>query len=105
AFVKLRPGVELTGAELRRFLRDKLAPFEIPRRVEFREDIPKTLLGKPLRRALVEEARRRWAAGEVGSAARGPSAEPTVGKVESGALGSGSSGAPDVGDSQEGQRS
>ena len=108
AFVKLHPGVELTGGDLRLFLRDKLAPFEIPRRVEFREDIPKTLLGKPLRRALVEEAQRRRAAREFGSAAREPGAEPTVGKVNGGGPGyggSGGSGGPGVDDSREGQRS
>jgi long-chain acyl-CoA synthetase len=59
AFVKTRDGMGLTGAELREFLQDKLAPFEIPRRVEFREEIPKTLVGKPLRRALVADDQRR----------------------------------------------
>ena len=60
AFVKLRNGDErLTSAELRAFLKDKLAPFEIPRKVEFIDDIPKTLIGKPLRRALVEQERKR----------------------------------------------
>lgn len=58
AFVKTRDGMGLTGAQLREFLNDKLAPFEIPRRVEFREDIPKTLVGKPLRRALQAQERR-----------------------------------------------
>ncbi len=70
AYVKLREGMSLTAAELRQFLKDKLAPFEIPRRVEFREEIPKTLVGKPLRRKLVEEERRRAeAAGHRDSAA------------------------------------
>ncbi len=58
AFVKTRDGLGLTGAQLREFLKDKLAPFEIPRRVEFREDIPKTLVGKPLRRELVAQEQR-----------------------------------------------
>ena len=63
AFVRLRDdNGALTAGELRAFLKDKLAPFEIPRQVEFREDIPKTLVGKPLRRLLVEEERRRQAA-------------------------------------------
>jgi long-chain acyl-CoA synthetase len=61
AFVKLRDGVSVTGTELRGFLKDKLAPFEIPRKVEFREEIPKTLVGKPLRRQLVEEEKQRLA--------------------------------------------
>ena len=63
AFVKLRDdNGALTAGELRSFLKDKLAPFEVPRKVEFREDIPKTLVGKPLRRQLVEEERKRLAA-------------------------------------------
>jgi len=59
AFVRLRDGTTLTGGALREFLQDKLAPFEIPRKVEFRESIPHTLVGKPLRRVLVEQEKRR----------------------------------------------
>ena len=61
AFVKLAEDVTLTGTELRGFLKDKLAPFEIPRKVEFRDEIPKTLVGKPLRRQLVAEEKQRLA--------------------------------------------
>ena len=68
AFVKLRDGMSLTGGELRGFLKDKLAPFEIPRKVEFREEIPKTLVGKPLRRQLVEEELQRVALKETQAA-------------------------------------
>ncbi len=68
AFVKLRAGETLTAGALREFLRDKLAPFEVPRKVEFREEIPHTLVGKPLRRQLVEEDRARLAAQEAGAA-------------------------------------
>ncbi|MFQ5467245.1 MAG: long-chain fatty acid--CoA ligase, partial [Kiloniellaceae bacterium] len=46
AFVRLRDGLTLTGGELRAFLKDRLAPFEIPRRVKFVEAIPKTIVGK-----------------------------------------------------------
>jgi long-chain acyl-CoA synthetase len=55
AYVKLRDGAALTAGELRGFLHDKLASFEIPRRVEFRDEIPKTLIGKPSRRELIAE--------------------------------------------------
>ena len=55
AYVKLRDGAELKASGLREFLKDKLASFEIPRRVDFRDEIPKTLIGKPSRRALIEE--------------------------------------------------
>ncbi len=43
AFVHLRDGENLTTGELRAFLKDKLASFEIPRRIEFRGTLPKTL--------------------------------------------------------------
>jgi long-chain acyl-CoA synthetase len=65
AFVKLAEGHTLTGAELRAFLKDKLAPFQLPRKVEFRQEIPKTLVGKPLRRQLVEEEKQRLAEREA----------------------------------------
>ncbi len=59
AFVKLRDGAEMKACELREFLKDKLAPFEMPRRVEFRDQIPKTFIGKPSRKALLEEERHK----------------------------------------------
>jgi long-chain acyl-CoA synthetase len=59
AFVVLRDGVTLTASDVRTFLKERLAPFEVPRKVEFVEEIPKTLIGKPLRRALVAYNRRR----------------------------------------------
>lgn len=60
AYIKLRHGAELTAAELRFFLRDKLASFEIPREIEFLQEMPKTLIGKPSRKELVaRELRRR----------------------------------------------
>lgn len=59
AFVKLREGETLRAGELRRFLKDKVAPFELPRRIEFLDEIPKTLVGKPLKRELVAREARR----------------------------------------------
>lgn len=63
AYVVPRAGASMTAVELRNFLKDKLATFEMPRQVEFVEEIPKTLLGKPLRRELIAKEIRR-AAGE-----------------------------------------
>ena len=74
AFVKVRDNMPLTGAELRGFLQEHLAPFEIPRRIEFREDIPKTLVGKPLRRELVAQELRH-AGQKAGTGARGQDTE------------------------------
>jgi long-chain acyl-CoA synthetase len=59
AYVKLKDGQRLTAGELRGFLRDKLAPFEQPRQIEFRDELPRTLIGKPSRRALIAEEMRR----------------------------------------------
>jgi long-chain acyl-CoA synthetase len=59
AYVRLAPGAELSAAELRAFLKDELAPFEQPRRIEFRDRLPHTWLGKPSRQALIAEEMRR----------------------------------------------
>jgi long-chain acyl-CoA synthetase len=52
AWVVLRAGHSATEAELRAYCREKLAPYKVPARVEFRADLPKTMVGKVLRRAL-----------------------------------------------------
>jgi long-chain acyl-CoA synthetase len=57
AFVILKEGQTLTEAELIEFARGKLSAYKIPRAVEFRTELPKTLIGKILRRALIEEER------------------------------------------------
>jgi long-chain acyl-CoA synthetase len=55
AYVVLRPGEQATADEIREFAKTRLAAYKVPRTVEFRDDLPKTLIGKVLRRALVEE--------------------------------------------------
>ncbi len=55
AYVVPRQGQELTRAELISFCREKLAGFKVPKKVEFRDELPKTIVGKVLRRALREE--------------------------------------------------
>jgi long-chain acyl-CoA synthetase len=76
AYVKLNEGHTLTKDELTAFLRDKLSPIEMPKHLEIRDELPKTMIGKLSRKALVEEeeARRRAAetqaeAGKDGSSA------------------------------------
>ena len=71
AFVKLRPGESITAAELRRFLRDKLAPFETPRRIEFRDTLPKTLIGKLSKKELIAEEMAKASAAEAAAEAAG----------------------------------
>jgi long-chain acyl-CoA synthetase len=59
AWVVLKAGAAATGDELRAFCRERLAPYKVPVKVEFRDDLPKTMVGKVLRRVLVEEAQSR----------------------------------------------
>ncbi|MFS8665642.1 MAG: long-chain fatty acid--CoA ligase, partial [Limnochordales bacterium] len=59
AFVVLKEGQEATAAELIAHCRQHLAPYKVPRLLEFRSDLPKSLVGKVLRRVLVEEETRR----------------------------------------------
>jgi long-chain acyl-CoA synthetase len=55
AFIKLREGQSLTPDELKTFLKDKLSPIEMPKLVEFRLSLPKTLIGKLSRKMILEE--------------------------------------------------
>jgi long-chain acyl-CoA synthetase len=61
AFIVPKDGQRLTLGELRIYLKDKLAPFEIPRSIAFRDTLPRTLIGKVSRKELVAEeiAKRR----------------------------------------------
>jgi len=56
AFVVLRPGARLTVKALRAYCRLNLAAYKVPRYVEFRNELPKSNVGKILRRALREES-------------------------------------------------
>ena len=62
AFVKLKPGAALTDKQLLEFLKDRLSPIEMPDFVEFREELPKTMVGKLSKKELIaEEAAQREA--------------------------------------------
>lgn len=52
AFVALAPGKTATADELIEHCRKLLAPFQVPRTIEFRESLPKAPTGKVLRRLL-----------------------------------------------------
>jgi long-chain acyl-CoA synthetase len=56
AVVVLRPGMTATVDELKAFCREHLAPYKVPSRIEFRTDLPKSMVGKILRRMLREPA-------------------------------------------------
>ena len=55
AWVVLRPGQQVTVEELHAFCKDKLAGYKVPRQIEFRDTLPKTMVGKVLRRELVKD--------------------------------------------------
>jgi len=55
AFIIVREGENLTEEELNTWCRERLAAFKVPRRYEFRTQLPKTMVGKVLRRRLLEE--------------------------------------------------
>ncbi len=66
AFVVLKPGEEATAEEIISFCREKLAAYKVPRSVEFRSELPKSVVGKVLRKILrEEEARKRKAEEQI----------------------------------------
>jgi len=61
AYVVLKEGEQLTEEEVIQFCRDNLAAYKVPKLVEFRAELPKTMVGKVLRRALREEEEKKAA--------------------------------------------
>lgn len=59
AFIVPKDGQKLTEEELDQYCRKHLAAFKVPRLYEFREELPKTMIGKILRRVLVEEEKKK----------------------------------------------
>lgn len=55
AFVVLKAGATATPDEIVAFCKERLAPFKVPKQVEFVKDLPKSLVGKVLRRELREK--------------------------------------------------
>jgi long-chain acyl-CoA synthetase len=55
AFVALKEGERVSAGELRAFLKESLAPFQLPRQIEFRESLPKTLIGKISKKELLAD--------------------------------------------------
>ncbi|WP_306144575.1 long-chain fatty acid--CoA ligase [Roseibium sp. MMSF_3412] len=68
AFVKLKEGESLTGEELKLFLKEHLSAIELPREYEFRNELPKTMVGKLSKKELVEEEAQKRAQAEAKSA-------------------------------------
>jgi long-chain acyl-CoA synthetase len=59
AYVVLKPGETATEEEILLFCKENLAVFKVPKTVEFRETLPKTLVGKILRRELASEEAKK----------------------------------------------
>ncbi|MCJ7512448.1 MAG: long-chain fatty acid--CoA ligase [Anaerolineales bacterium] len=55
AWVVTKPGETLTEDEVKAWCKERLAPFKVPTSVEFRTELPKTTVGKILRRELVKQ--------------------------------------------------
>jgi long-chain acyl-CoA synthetase len=60
-YIVLKQGETGTEEEFIEFCKENLAPYKVPKYVEFREELPKTLVGKVLRRVLLEEEKKRMA--------------------------------------------
>ena len=61
AFIRLKDGETLETEALRAFLKDKLSPMETPRQVEFRDELPKTIIGKLSKKELIAEEKAKVA--------------------------------------------
>jgi long-chain acyl-CoA synthetase len=61
AFIVLKDGKTATEQEIKDFVNSKVAPYKAIREVEFRTELPMTLVGKALRRVLQEEERKKSA--------------------------------------------
>ncbi|MDV7763475.1 long-chain-fatty-acid--CoA ligase [Peribacillus simplex] len=59
AYVVLKKNAKATEEELNDFARKNLASYKVPRSYEFREELPKTTIGKILRRVLIEEEKKK----------------------------------------------
>src|SRR5581483_4174215 len=65
AFIKLRAGMSATVEDIKRHLEAKISKIEMPAEIEFRDALPKTLIGKLSKKELkAEEEQRRKAKGK-----------------------------------------
>jgi len=59
AYIVLKPGETATEDEIMDFCKQKLAAYKTPKSVEFRDSLPKSIIGKVLRKILREEEERK----------------------------------------------
>ena len=60
-YIVLKEGETATEEEIIAFCRENLAPYKVPKFAEFRDTLPKTMVGKILRRVLLEEEKKKLA--------------------------------------------
>jgi long-chain acyl-CoA synthetase len=77
AFVVKRAGSDLTEEELVAFCKERLAAYKAPKSVEFRDALPKSTVGKILRRILADEERERVGLGTQTATGTPPPPSPT----------------------------
>ncbi len=53
AWIVVAPGQQITAEEIIQYCKERLAPYEVPRRIQFLDELPKTTVGKVLRRELI----------------------------------------------------
>ncbi len=80
AYIVPRDGAILSRREILIFCNERLAKYKVPRQIEFRESLPKTITGKILRRVLLDEeaARPKRRRGTAAAAPTTPDAAPAV---------------------------
>lgn len=59
AFIRLKEDQILEADELKAFLKDKISPIEMPQEIEFRDELPKTMIGKLSKKELVAEEQEK----------------------------------------------
>jgi long-chain acyl-CoA synthetase len=64
AFIVLKDGETATEEEIIEFCRQNMARYKVPKFVEFRKELPKTTVGKVLRRVLIEEEKKKATSGQ-----------------------------------------
>ncbi len=62
-YIVLKPGETATEEEIIEFCKKNMAAFRVPKFVEFRDELPKSMVGKILRRVLMEEEKKKEEAG------------------------------------------
>jgi long-chain acyl-CoA synthetase len=67
AYVVLKAGEKATAEELIKYCSEQLSKFKVPKEIEFRSQLPKTLVGKVLRRVLRDEEMKKAQTGNPAS--------------------------------------